>query len=137
MRAYDATFTTAWYAVSLVPRNIVAGQAGKQLLLGPGTYLLFYSVAFLLTPVIRVLLINDAREATLPIPFLRRVGEWILLIVGVMVTGVVVVPVLLPLFDYFVAVARSLVSSQPLALIALGAPVAVGLLMGHMSVGAG
>jgi hypothetical protein len=45
---YTNDFTTAWYAVSLIPNITVAGQGAKQLLVGPlGVLLLAFSIVLL------------------------------------------------------------------------------------------
>lgn len=63
-RTFTGDFTTAWYAVSLVPRTIVAGQGVRQVLAYPAISVLVLTAFFLLVAFLRVRLRRSATGVT-------------------------------------------------------------------------
>ena len=61
-RHFTGDFFTAWYAVSLIPRNVVAGEGVRQLLVGPLAYLLIAASFVLLASIAKTRLIPALRQ---------------------------------------------------------------------------
>jgi len=58
VRAYTGDFSTAWYAVSLLPNTVVAGQGVRQLVVGPLSFSLLIIIAILLWGFARATALN-------------------------------------------------------------------------------
>jgi hypothetical protein len=138
MNAYEGGFTSAWYAVSLVPRNLIAGQGLRQLVFGPIMYFVAFFVAFAITTAIIIFWPPSAAQEeteeigrTRPRDLIEFLLKFITVTLSVLVTTASALSAIEDLLSAAVSlVPREISAASASVVLALATPILVGTAVG-------